>query len=75
MVCCSVVEAFFFRERAKGLHVNILEEKNLSYTTQSARPAYARGERKSKNRKLKLRKESVVEANTTEFLQSRYGYL
>lgn len=34
--------AFFFLERAKELHVNVLEEKNVCYTTQSVRPTYAK---------------------------------
>lgn len=33
---------FFFLERAKELHVNVLEEKNVCYTTQSVRPTYAK---------------------------------
>jgi hypothetical protein len=43
-------------ERAKGLHVNTLEEKNYSYTTQSARSAYTRRREKKQNKKLKLKK-------------------
>jgi hypothetical protein len=61
----------FFRDRAKGLHVNILEEKNLSYTTRSVRLAYARGGRKSKNRKLKLRKEPRLLKNKKKTLENR----
>ena len=46
----------FFREHVKRLHVNISEEKSYSYTTQSARPVYARGKEKNKIKMLKLRK-------------------
>jgi hypothetical protein len=41
----------FFRERAKGLHINILKEKNVCYTTQSFRPTYVKGRKKKKPRK------------------------
>lgn len=38
--------SLFFRKRVKELHVNILNEKSFSYTTQLARPAYTRGREK-----------------------------
>ncbi len=37
---------YFFFKRVKELHVNILEEKEICYTTQSGRHAYAREEGK-----------------------------
>jgi hypothetical protein len=40
--------------------VNILEENSYSYTTQSTRPAYARGREKKQNEKMKLRKTTVA---------------
>lgn len=45
-----------FRERAKGLHVNILEENSICYTTQSVRLTYAKkgGKQKTKEKKTRL---------------------
>lgn len=40
----------FFPECAKALHNNILEENSFSYTTQSARPTYAKGREETKTK-------------------------
>jgi hypothetical protein len=65
---------YFFREHAEGLHVNILEENNYSYTIQSARPAYARGREKMQNKRLKLRKLRRLNTNSKqrEWAEPRY---
>lgn len=56
----------FFRERAKGLRVNILEEKSFSYTMHLARPAYARGREKLNKDKEKGRKSYEDKHNSNQ---------
>jgi hypothetical protein len=55
---------YFFRERAEGLHVNILEENNY----------YARGREKMQNKRLKLRKLRRLNTNSKqrEWAEPRY---
>lgn len=48
---------FFFLERAKKLHVNVLEEKNVCYTTQSVRPTYAKEGKNIRPNDLRKKKE------------------
>jgi hypothetical protein len=54
----------FSRERAKELHVNILEEKSYSCTMQSAKPAYAKGRGKKAKKKLELKKLRRLKTNS-----------
>lgn len=51
---------FFFLERAKKLHVNVLEEKNVCYTTQSVRPTYAKEGKNIRPNDLRKKRKGMV---------------
>lgn len=60
----SLFYEFLFRERAKGFHINILEEKSFCYTTQLAKPVYAKGKEKKQNINWSLGKTTAAKRNS-----------